>query len=134
MTASQKICLFYFVALLFAALLNYIPGLTDANGLAFGIFALDIYDDSLHVASAVWALTAALISVRAARSFLILFRLAYLGDGIFGFFTGYGFLDLGIFTNQSLGPDFSIFRFLANLPHLALGGFATFAGFRTAST
>ncbi len=38
--------------LLAAASLNYIPGLTDAQGRAFGVFALDLYDDALHVASA----------------------------------------------------------------------------------
>ena len=52
MTTLQKISLGYFVVLMGAASLNYIPGLTDDAGLAFGIFALDIYDDSLHVASA----------------------------------------------------------------------------------
>ena len=44
MTGLQKLCFGYFGALMAAASLNYIPGLTDANGLAFGIFALDIYD------------------------------------------------------------------------------------------
>ncbi|MEM7178452.1 MAG: hypothetical protein AAF503_12190 [Pseudomonadota bacterium] len=130
MTAMQKLCFGYFVALMIAASLNYIPGLTDEAGLAFGIFALDIYDDALHVASALWALIAGILSHRAARSFMILFGLAYLGDGIFGFFTGYGFLDLGIFTNPSAGMDLSLGRVLANLPHLALGGIAVWAGFR----
>ena len=45
MTLLRKICLFYTVALLVAASLNYIPGLTDENGLAFGIFALDPVDE-----------------------------------------------------------------------------------------
>ncbi len=130
MSNLQKLCLGYFVALMIAASLNYIPGLTDEDGLVFGIFALDIYDDALHVASALWALIAGLLSHRAARTFLILFGLAYLGDGIFGIFTGYGFLDLGIFTNASLGADWSLPRFLANLPHLALGGIGVWAGFR----
>ena len=130
MSNTQIISIGYFVALMIAASLNYIPGLTDEAGLAFGIFALDIYDDSLHVASAIWALVAGLMSHRAARMFLILFGIAYLGDGIFGFFTGYGYLDLGIFTNGNAGLDFSVFRVLANLPHLALGGFAVFAGLR----
>lgn len=130
MTILQKLCLGYFGALMIAASLNYIPGLTDENGLAFGIFALDIYDDALHVASALWALVAGLTSHRAARSFLVLFGLAYLGDGVFGFFTGYGYLDLGIFTNGSAGMDLSIGRILANAPHLALGGFAAWAGLR----
>lgn len=131
MTHIQKLCLFYFGALMFAAALNYIPGLTDENGLAFGIFALDIYDDALHVASALWALGAALTSHRAARSFLLLFGLAYLGDGVFGLFTGYGFLDLGIFTNASLGLDLSLPRLFANLPHIGLGGVALLAGLRS---
>ena len=130
MTSLQKLCFGYFVALMIAASLNYIPGLTDEDGLAFGIFALDIYDDALHVASAVWALVAGLLSHRAARMFMILFGLAYLGDGVFGFFTGYGYLDLGIFTNDAAGLDFSITRVLANLPHLALGAVAVWAGFR----
>lgn len=130
MTGLQKLCFGYFAALMLAASLNYIPGLTDENGLAFGIFALDIYDDALHVASAIWALVAGFASHRAARTFMILFGLAYLGDGIFGFFTGYGFLDLGIFTNASLGMDLSLGRILANMPHLALGGIAVVAGLR----
>ena len=132
MTNLQKLSLGYFVALMIAASLNYIPGLTDEDGLAFGIFALDIYDDALHVASALWALVAGLMSHRAAQTFLILFGLAYLGDGVFGFFTGYGYLDLGIFTNASAGVDMSLSRVLANLPHLALGGIAVWAGFRWA--
>ncbi|MGC3937318.1 hypothetical protein ACOTTU_05890 [Roseobacter sp. EG26] len=130
MTLLQKIAIGYFVALMIAASINYIPGLTDEDGLAFGIFALDLYDDALHVASALWALVSGLISQRASRSFLILFGAAYLGDGVFGFFTGYGFLDLGIFTNASLGLDFSLGRILANLPHLALGGFGLWAGLK----
>ena len=128
MTILQKICLGYFVALMIAASLNYIPGLTDAAGLAFGIFALDLFDDALHVASAVWALVAGLKSHRAAKMFLVIFGALYLGDGVFGFFTGYGYLDMGIFTNPSAGMSFGFARVAANVPHLALGGFALWVG------
>ncbi|MEM9524581.1 MAG: hypothetical protein AAF982_11470 [Pseudomonadota bacterium] len=128
MTILRKISIGYFVVLMAAASLNYIPGLTDENGLAFGIFALDIFDDALHVASALWAIGAALVSHRASQTFLVLFGAAYLGDGVFGFFTGYGYLDLGIFLNQTLGSSFSLPRFLANLPHLLLGGIGLWAG------
>lgn len=130
MSILQKIAIGYFVALLVAAALNYIPGFTDENGLAFGIFALDIYDDSLHLASALWALAAGLISHRAAKIFLVIFGALYLADGVFGFFTGWGYLDLGIFTNPSAGMSFTMFRVLANLPHIALGGVALFAGLK----
>ena len=128
MSLIRKICLGYTVVLLIAASLNYIPGLTDDQGLAFGIFALDIFDDALHVASALWALAAALISQRAARAFLLIFGALYLGDGVFGFFTGYGYLDLGIFTNASEGMSFTLNRMLANLPQLGLGAIALWAG------
>ena len=51
MTSLRIIALVYAVILLGAASLNYIPGITDENGLAFGIFQLDPFDDALHVAS-----------------------------------------------------------------------------------
>ena len=120
----------YFIALLIAASLNYVPGLTDDQGLAFGTFALDLFDDALHVASALWALASAMLGHRASKIFLVLFGALYLGDGVFGFFTGYGYLDFGIFTNPSAGMSFTVFRLLANLPHVALGGFALWAGLR----
>ncbi len=119
----------YFGVLLVAAALNYIPGIADAEGRTFGIFALDIYDDALHLASALWALAAALISKRAAKLFLTLFGALYLADGVMGLGFGSGFLDLGIFTNGVVDLPFR-FKVLANLPHIALGGIALAAGLR----
>jgi len=130
MSILRKFALGYFVVLLGAAALNYVPGITDAEGLAFGIFALDLFDDALHLASALWALSAALISHRASKVFLVLFGALYLGDGVFGFFTGFGYLDFGIFTNPSAGMSFTMFRVLANAPHIALGAVAFWAGLR----
>lgn len=130
MTLIQKIALGYFVVLLAAAGLNYVPGITDEAGLAFGIFALDLFDDMLHLVSAVWALAAALFGARSSKVFLFIFGALYLGDGTLGFFTGWGYLDFGIFTNPSDGLSFTLFRLLANLPHIALGGFALIAGLK----
>lgn len=127
MTIHQKIALGYFVVLMGAAALNYIPGVTDADGVAFGVFALDLFDDALHAASAAWALIAALVSSRAARTFLILFGALYLGDGALGLATGSGYLDFGIFTYGVQDLDFG-FKILANLPHIALGGIALASG------
>lgn len=127
MTIHQKLALGYFVVLLGAASLNHVPGVTDADGVAFGVFALDFFDDALHAASATWALVAALVSARAARLFLILFGALYLGDGLLGLITGSGYLDFGIFTYGVQDLDFG-FKILANLPHIGLGGFALASG------
>ena len=126
MTTLRYICFGYTVSLLIAASLNYIPGLTDAEGRAFGIFALDIFDDSLHFFSALWALIAGLMSHRAARIFLIYFGALYFGDGLLGLITGSGYLDFGIF-NYGIQDFKFMFKVFNNLPHLALGGFAVFS-------
>jgi hypothetical protein len=129
MVLHQKIALGYFAVLVGAAALNYIPGLTDDQGRAFGVFALDIFDDALHLASALWALTAALISARAARMFLLIFGPLYLLDGLMGLAFGSGYLDMGIFTNGIIDLPFT-FKIMANTPHIALGGFALLMGLR----
>ena len=132
MTGIRRLALIYAVILLGAAAINYIPGLTDDQGLAFGIFALDPFDDALHLVSALWAALAGLTTHRSARIFLILFGAAYLGDGVFGIFTGWGYLDFGIFTSESLGLELSFPRIAANLPHIGLGAVALLAGLAAA--
>jgi hypothetical protein len=116
----------YFAILLFAALLNYLPFIPVTDGKTFGIFALDIYDDGLHFASAAWAGLAAWHGARAARFFLTYFGLIYFADGLLGLITGSGFLDLGILNYGIQDLPFG-FKILANLPHLGLGGGAVAA-------
>jgi hypothetical protein len=120
----------YFVILGLVAALNYIPGVADDSGVLFGVFALDIYDDALHAASALWALVAALVSARAARTFLLLFGALYLGDGLLGLATGSGYLDLGIWNYGVQDLDLW-FKIKANTPHILLGGFALITGLRS---
>ena len=117
MGTLRTIAFVYMVVLLAAASLNYIPGLTDAEGRAFGIFALDIFDDALHVASALWAGIAACTSSRASRIFLLYFGLLYLTDGLLGLAAGSGYLDLGIVNHGVLDLPLT-FKILANLPHI----------------
>lgn len=128
MNPTRRIALVYAVILAAVTSLNYIPGLTDAQGRAFGIFALDIYDDALHFASALWAAIAAFRSNAAARSFLRIFGSLYLADGLLGLATGSGFLDLGLFIYgvQNFPPMIRVF---GNLPHILLGGAAVYFGF-----
>src|SRR5262245_10665763 len=117
--------------LLAAASLNYIPGLTDSEGKAFGVFALDPFDDALHVASALWAGISAATSTRASRIFLRYFGLLYLTDGLMGLAIGSGYLDLGIINHGIVHLPLT-FKILANLPHIGGGAFAIFASVRFA--
>ncbi|RVT82120.1 hypothetical protein DXV76_16720 [Rhodobacteraceae bacterium CCMM004] len=127
MSPLRLTALIYAVILAGAAALNYVPGVVDSNGQAFGIFELDLFDDALHAASALWALIAAALGTRASRTFLLLFGALYLADGLLGLATGAGYLDFGIFTHGRLDLPLG-FRILANLPHLGLGGAALAAG------
>ena len=128
MNPIRWIAVAYAVILGLVTSLNYVPGLTDAEGRAFGIFALDIYDDSLHFASAAWAACSAWVSTRASIIYFKAFGTLYLLDGLLGLATGSGYLDLGIIV-YGVQPFPFGFKILANLPHIALGGFAAFTGF-----
>lgn len=117
-------------AVLFAVVtsLNYIPGLTDAQGRTFGLFALDPFDDALHAASGLWAALAAWTSFRATKIFFSVFGPLYCLDGLLGLATGSGYLDLGIVINGVQHFPL-VTKILMNLPHIAIGGFAAFAGY-----
>jgi hypothetical protein len=128
MDVIRRIAAGFAVALAIVTLLNYIPGLTDAKGRAFGIFALDIYDDALHFASALWAAIAAYTSRSAAVLFLKVFGTLYFLDGLLGLAVGVGYLDLGIILQGVQSYPFG-FKILANGPHLLLGGIGIASGF-----
>ncbi len=108
--------------------MSYVPQFKDANGLMFGLFKLDLYDDALHLFSGIWAGVAAWLSTRASIIYFKLFGTLYLLDGVMGLFLGSGYLDFGIFIQGVLDLDLTT-RIFANLPHLAIGGFAAFTGF-----
>ncbi|MGV3552938.1 hypothetical protein [Rhizobium sp.] len=128
MNRLRLVATLYFLVLLFAASLNYLPFIPVVDGKTFGIFALDIYDDALHLVSALWAGVAAVLGARASRTFLLAIGALYFADGFLGLITGSGYLDLGIVNYGIQDLPFS-FKILANLPHLGLGGIAVMAGY-----
>ena len=111
---------------------GYVPGFHDSDGNLFGLFKLDLYDDSLHLASGIWAGIAAWRSYDASRLYFRLFGPLYFLDGVLGLITGSGYLDGGIFLYGPLELSMTV-RFFANLPHLLIGGFAAWVGYRLAA-
>jgi hypothetical protein len=128
MDRSRTIAAAFAVVLLGVTALSYIPGLKDAQGLTFGLFKLNLFNDLLHTSSAIWAGIAAYLSRGAAITFLKLFGVLYFLDGLMGTMIGSGYLDLGVLINGVLDLPLK-FKFLSSLPHLVLGGVAAFAGF-----
>lgn len=128
MNLIRLLGLAYFAMFIFVVALGYVPGVNDESGKMFGLFELDLYDDSLHFFSGLWAGIAALISTRAVTIYFRLFGVLYFLDGVMGLLIGSGYLDFGIFLYGVLELDWTT-KFLANLPHLLIGGFAIYAGF-----
>ena len=118
----------YFAMFVVVVAVGYLPSFEDEQGNLFGLFKLDLYDDSLHLASGIWAGAAAWLSRRAAVNYFKLFGPLYFLDGMLGLFTGTGYLDGGIFLYGALDLPLQT-RFFANLPHLLIGGVAIFVGY-----
>lgn len=128
MTLIQKLGIAYAIMFFIVASLAHIPGVADENGSLWGLFVLDLYDDSLHFFSGVWSLVAALISHKAATRFFQIFGVIYGLDGVMGLFLGQAYLDGGIFLYGITRYPF-IVRFGANLPHILIGGIAVWIGY-----
>lgn len=121
----------YCVGFMAVVAVGYVPPFHDADGNLFGLFKLDLYDDSLHFFSGVWAGIAAWWSYGAARSYFRLFGPLYFADGVMGLFVGSGYLDGGIFLYGPIKESLYAHVF-ANLPHLLIGGLAIWVGYRLA--
>lgn len=128
MTIIQKLAIAYFAMFMGVVALDFIPGLKDADGYLFGLFALDFYDHSLHFFSGAWALVAGLVSHAQAVRYFKIFGTVYFLDGVVGSIFGNAYLDFGIF--QYGVTDWSpVVKILASLPHIAIGGIAVTIGF-----
>jgi len=122
----------YFIGFLAVVAIGFVPQFNDADGNLFGLFKLDLYDHSLHLASGLWAGLAAWRSNDASRLYFRLFGPLYFADGVLGLFTGSGYLDGGIFLYGPLDLSLTV-RFFANLPHLIIGGLAIWVGYGLAA-
>jgi len=118
----------YFAMFMAIVALDFVPAFVDAEGRLFGLFTLDFYDNALHFASGLWAGIAAWLGRGAARAYFRLFGPLYFLDGLMGLALGSGYLDFGIFLYGTLDLSLTI-RFLANLPHLLIGGIAALVGY-----
>lgn len=121
----------YCAGFLLVVAVGYVPTFHDANGNLFGLFNLDLYDDSLHFFSGLWAGIAAWWSYGAARRYFRIFGPLYFADGVMGLFLGSGCLDGGIFLYGPIKESLYAHVF-ANLPHLVIGSVAIWVGYRLA--
>src|ERR1700742_1623 len=81
-------CAFGFAGLfLFVYLLDYVPGVMDANGKMFGLFSMTRIVDIGHLALGALALIGALISETAARIYFYFLGVAYCIDVVTFVFT-----------------------------------------------
>ncbi len=119
---------FYAALFLSVVVVGYIPFLNDEDGNLLGLFSLQIYDDALHLGSAIWAAFAAWRSDAASRAYFRIFGPLYFLDGVVGLATGNGYLDLGVLLQGPIDLPFAI-RLAANTPHLLIGGFAAAIGY-----
>lgn len=101
-------CAFGFAALFLSVyLLDYVPGVMDANGLMFGLFHMSKLIDLGHLALGALALVAALTSERIARIYFWVLGVWYTID-VVTYFVGH-FGSIGLRTNV-----------LVNLPHTVI--------------
>jgi hypothetical protein len=106
-TTIQK-CAFGFAALFLGVyLLDYVPGVMDANGLMFGLFQMTSIVDLGHLGAGALALICALISPRAARVYFWILGVWYSIDVIV-YFVGH-LHSISLRTNV-----------LVNLPHILI--------------
>ena len=124
-----RLCAWGFaVALAVVVAVGYVPAFIDQNNMILGLFKRTWYADGLHLVSAAWAAIAAMSSRRASEAFFKIFGPLYFLDGVMGLITGSGYLDFGIIINGWLNLPLQT-RIGANLPHLFLGGVASFVGY-----
>jgi len=106
-TTIQKFAFGFAALFLGVYLLDYVPGVMDANGLMFGLFQMTSIVDLGHLGAGALALISALISPRAARVYFWILAVWYSIDVIVYF--------VGHLHSISLRTNL-----LVNLPHILI--------------
>ena len=106
-TTIQK-CAWGFAALFLGVyLLDYVPGIMDANGLMFGLFQMTRIVDLGHLGAGALAVIGALLSARAARIYFYVLGIWYSIDVVTYFFTHLNKIPL-------------VKNVLVNMPHILI--------------
>lgn len=107
-TTIQK-CAWGFAALFLGVyLLDYVPGIMDANGLMFGLFHMTRIVDLGHLGAGALAVIGALTSARGARTYFYVLGIWYLIDVLVYFFSHLN--QIALKTNVLVnGPHILIF-------------------------
>ncbi len=119
----------YFAGFVAVVAIGHVPAFNDAQGRLFGLFTLDIYDDSLHLASGLWAAGAGLVVARCGAHLFSHLRPALFPRRRDGLLPRPGLPRSRHFPLRADRPP-AFDRFFANLPHLVIGGFAAYVGYR----
>ena len=106
-TTIQK-CAWGFAALFLGVyLLDYVPGIMDANGLMFGLFHMTRIVDIGHLAAGALGVIGALTSARGARVYFYVLGTWYL-------------IDVAVYFISHLGQISLKTNILVNLPHILI--------------
>jgi hypothetical protein len=125
-SSVQNAALLYSLGFFLLVISGHIPGVQNVHGMMFGVYHVNMMNDTLHLASALWALYAGLTSTNAAVFYFRTFGTIYFLDSLMGLFTGYNFLNLGFLTGNYVE---GLKRLAANAPHFFIGGSAMLIGF-----
>jgi hypothetical protein len=119
----------YFAGFAFVVFVSHVPVFNDAQGRLFGLFQIDLRDDLVHILSAiVGAIVAG--TGRWIAPYFWATAVLYGADALIGLTTQLGLLDLTVFHERWLAPDFGVRNILLNLPHIVIALVAVYVGSR----
>lgn len=130
MKKQQKWAWFFTVVFLLVVFVTNFPAFTDAQGYNFGLFKIDPIDNVVHTLTFIIGALCAWWGAATASWFLLLGGALYGFDAAAGMFAQRGVLDMSLFTQPSLGPNFGLTNFLINGPHIIIAAIMIWLGWK----